>query len=191
MKVSREQAAANRERIVEVAGKLFRENGFDGIGVTDLMKAAGLTHGGFYGHFRSKDDLAAEACSRTMARASERWAALARTAPGAARAEIVKQYLTESHCDGPGKGCLLAALGSDAGRQGRAIRRAFKEGLGSLVDILAKLAPGRSSARKRKQALADMAQMVGAMVLARAVDDRTLAKEILDAAISELTPAAH
>src|ERR1700704_3675230 len=191
MKVSREQAAANRERIVEVAGKLFRENGFDGIGVTDLMKAAGLTHGGFYGHFRSKDDLAAEACSRTMARASERWATLARTSPGDARAEIVKQYLNESHCDGPGKGCLLAALGSDAGRQGRAIRRAFKEGLGSLVDILAKLAPGRSSARKRKQALADMAQMVGAMVLARAVDDRTLAKEILDAAISELTPAAH
>jgi AcrR family transcriptional regulator len=100
MKVSREQAAANRERIVEVAGKLFRENGFDGIGVTDLMKAAGLTHGGFYGHFRSKDDLAAEACSRTMARASERWATLARTSPGDARAEIVKQYLTESHCDG-------------------------------------------------------------------------------------------
>ena len=191
MKVSREQAAANRERIVEVAGKLFRENGFDGIGVTDLMKAAGLTHGGFYGHFRSKDDLAAEACSRTMARASERWATLARTSPGDARAEIVKQYLTESHCDGPGKGCLLAALGSDAGRQGRAIRRAFKEGLGSLVDILAELAPGRSSAGKRKQALADMAQMVGAMVLARAVDDRTLAKEILDAAISDLAPAAH
>jgi TetR/AcrR family transcriptional repressor of nem operon len=191
MRVSREQAAANRERIVEVAGKLFRENGFDGIGVADLMKAAGLTHGGFYGHFRSKDDLAAEACSRTMARASERWAALARMSRGAARVEIVKQYLTESHCDGPGKGCLLAALGSDAGRQGRAIRRAFRDGLGSLVDILAKLAPGRSNARKRKQALADMAQMVGAMVLARAVDDRTLAKEILDAAISELTPAAH
>jgi TetR/AcrR family transcriptional repressor of nem operon len=191
MKVSRAQAAANRERIVEVAGKLFRENGFDGIGVADLMKAAGLTHGGFYGHFRSKDDLAAEACSRTMARASERWAALARVSRGAARAEIVKQYLTESHCDGPGNGCLLAALGSDAGRQGRAIRRAFREGLGSLVDILAKLAPGRSRAAKRKQALADIAQMVGAMMLARAVDDRALAKEILDAAISDLTTGAR
>jgi TetR/AcrR family transcriptional repressor of nem operon len=191
MKVSREQAAANRERVVEVAGKLFRENGFDGIGVADLMKAAGLTHGGFYSHFRSKDDLAAEACSRTMARASERWAALARVSRGAARAEIVKQYLTESHCDGPGNGCLLAALGSDAGRQGRAIRRAFREGLGSLVDILAKLAPGRSRAAKRKQALADIAQMVGAMMLARAVDDRALAKEILDAAISDLTTGAR
>src|SRR5712671_3353842 len=87
MKVSREQAAANLERIVEVAGKLFRERGFDGIGVADLMKAAGLTHGGFYGHFKSKDDLAAEACSRAMARASERWAALARTSRGDPRAE--------------------------------------------------------------------------------------------------------
>jgi TetR/AcrR family transcriptional repressor of nem operon len=191
MKVSREQAAANRERIVEVAGKLFRENGFDGIGVADLMKAAGLTHGGFYGHFKSKDDLAGEACSRAMARASEKWAALARMPRGNARAEIVKQYLTESHCDGPGAGCLFAALGSDVGRQGRPIRRAFREGLRSSVGVLASVSPGRTRAAKRKKALADMAQMVGAVVLARAVDDRTLAKEILNAAISDLTTAAH
>ena len=191
MKVSREQAAANRERIVEVAGKLFRENGFDGIGLADLMKAAGLTHGGFYGHFKSKDDLAGEACSRAMARASEKWAALTRTSRGDARAEIVKEYLTESHCDGPGKGCLFAALGSDVGRQGRPIRRAFREGLARLVDVLAKVAPGRSRAAKRKRAFADLAQMVGAMMLARAVDDRALAKEILDAAMSDLTTAAR
>src|SRR5260370_27815802 len=108
MKVSREQAAANRERIVEVAGKLFRENGFDGIGVADLMRAAGLTHGGFYGHFKSKDDLGGEACSRAMARASEKWAALARMPRGDARAAIVQQYLTEFHCDGPGAGGLFS-----------------------------------------------------------------------------------
>jgi TetR/AcrR family transcriptional regulator, transcriptional repressor for nem operon len=191
MKVSRQQTAANRRRIVEVAGKLFRENGFDGIGVADLMKAAGLTHGGFYGHFKSKDDLAVQACSRAMTRASQNWADLARMSRGDARAEIVKRYLSESRCDGAGKDCLLAALGSDVGRQGRAIRRAFREGLGSLVDVLAKVAPRRTAAAKRKQALADMAQMVGAMVLARAVDDRALAKEILDAAISDLTTAAH
>jgi TetR/AcrR family transcriptional repressor of nem operon len=191
MKVSREQATANRERIVEVAGKLFRENGFDGIGVADLMKAAGLTHGGFYGHFKSKDDLAGEACSRAMARASEKWAALVRMSPGDARAQIVKQYLTESHCDGPGKGCLFAALGSDVGRQERPIRRAFREGLARLVEVLAKVTPGRTRAAKHRQALADMAQMVGAVVLARAADDRTLAKEILNAAISDLTTAAH
>src|SRR5258707_322344 len=109
MKVSREQAAANRERIVEVAGKLFRENGFDGIGVADLMKAAGLTHGGFYGHFKSKDALAADACSPTMARGSGRVAAVARMSRGDARGDDVKQYLAEFHCDGAGEGCRSAA----------------------------------------------------------------------------------
>jgi TetR/AcrR family transcriptional repressor of nem operon len=186
MKVSREQAAANRERIVEVAGKLFREHGFDGIGVADLMKAAGLTHGGFYGHFKSKDDLAAQACGRALARSSQRWVRRAEESAGDARAELIKQYLSEAHRDASGSGCVLAALGSDAGRQGRAIRRALTEGLGSLVDVLAKLAPSRSRAAKRQQALADMAQMVGAMVLARAIDDPTLSKEILDAAIADL-----
>src|SRR3981081_147115 len=87
MKVSREQAAANRERIVEVAGKLFRERGFDGIGVADLMKAAGLTHGGFYGHFKSKDDLAAQACGRVLAHSSQRWVRRAEVSAGDARAE--------------------------------------------------------------------------------------------------------
>src|SRR5215475_15284106 len=101
VRVSREQASKNRKRIVDAAGQLFCERGFDGIGVADLMKAAGLTHGGFYGHFKSKEDLAAEACSRAMARAAEKWAALARMPRGDARAEIVKQYMTESHRDGP------------------------------------------------------------------------------------------
>jgi TetR/AcrR family transcriptional repressor of nem operon len=191
MKVSREQAAANRERIVEVAGKLFREKGFDGIGVADLMKAAGMTHGGFYGHFKSKDDLAAQACGRALARTSERWSALARSSRGDPRRELVKRYLTEAHRDASGKGCVLAALGSEAGRQRRAIRQAFRQGLASLVDILTKIAPGRSRAARRKRALADMAQMVGAMVLARAVGDPAASKEILDAAISDLARAAH
>jgi TetR/AcrR family transcriptional repressor of nem operon len=191
MKVSREQAAANRERIVEVAGKLFRERGFDGIGVADLMKAAGLTHGGFYGHFKSKDDLAAQACGRVLAHSSQRWVRRAEVSAGDARAELIKQYLSEAHRDASGSGCVLAALGSDAGRQGRAIRHALTEGLGSLVGVLTKLAPGRSRAAKRKQALADMAQMVGAVVLARAVDDPALSKEILDAAIADRVTAAQ
>jgi TetR/AcrR family transcriptional repressor of nem operon len=186
MKASREQAAANRERIVEVAGKLFREHGFDGIGVADLMKAAGLTHGGFYGHFKSKDDLAAQACGRALARSSQKM--------GPPRRGVCRRCACRAHQAVPERGasrcvrerCVLAALGSDAGRQGRAIRQALTEGLGSLVGVLTKLAPGRSRAAKRKQALADMAQMVGAMVLARAVDEPTLSKEILDAAIADL-----
>jgi TetR/AcrR family transcriptional repressor of nem operon len=98
MKVSREQAAANRERIVEVASKLFRENGFDGIGIADLMKAAGLTHGGFYGHFESKDELAAEACGRAMARASEKWAERCKAQAGACG------HSADGRSDGAGAG---------------------------------------------------------------------------------------
>jgi TetR/AcrR family transcriptional regulator, transcriptional repressor for nem operon len=191
MKVSREQAAANRERIIEVAGKLFRERGFDGIGVADLMKAAGLTHGGFYGHFKSKDDLAAQACRHALAQSSQKWARRTDVAAGDPRAELIKRYLTGAHRDAAGSGCVLAALGSDVGRQGRAVRQAMTEGLGSLVDVLTKLAPGRSRSARRRQALADVAQMVGAMVLARAVDDPALSNEILDAAIADRITAAQ
>src|SRR5262249_50575609 len=174
MKVSREKAAANRERILEVAGKLFRENGFDGIGVADLMKSAGLTHGGFYGHFQSKDDLAAQACRRALAHSAESWAALAETSRGDRLGLLAKRYLSESHRDSPGQGCVLAALGPEAARQGPAVREAFTQGLQSLVDTLERTVTGRSRAARRKQALAIMAQMVGAMALARAIDDREL-----------------
>src|ERR1051326_1600030 len=95
MKVSREQAAENRERIVQVAAKLFRERGFDGIGVADLMKAAGLTHGGFYGNFSSKDDLVAEASGRALKELSEYWATVIEKAPQSAFATIVDRYLSE------------------------------------------------------------------------------------------------
>jgi len=186
MKVTREQAAENREKIVAVAGKLFREKGFDGIGVADLMQAAGFTHGGFYGHFKSKDDLAAQACRRAFARSAENWTALAESADDPLNA-IYRQYVSERHRDAPGKGCVFATLGPDAARQSRPIRQAFTAGLESLVAMLTKLAPGRSAAAKRRTALSTMAEMVGAIVLARAVDDPALSKEIIDAAVSDLT----
>jgi TetR/AcrR family transcriptional repressor of nem operon len=186
MKVSREQAAKNRDRIIEVAGRLFRENGFDGIGVADLMKGAGMTHGGFYGHFRSKDDLAAQACRRALARSAEKWAALAETMRADRLGAIAKSYLSESHRNSPGQGCVLATLGPDAARQGTVVRRAFTQGLQSLVDILERTVTGRSRAARREQALATMAQMVGAMTLARAVDNRELATEILDATLADI-----
>jgi TetR/AcrR family transcriptional repressor of nem operon len=187
MKVSREQAAENRNRIVEVAGELFREKGFDGIGVADLMKAAGLTHGGFYGHFKSKDALAAECCERALAGALEKWTALGEGARGDALTAIVTHYLSERHRDAPGSGCVFAALGSDAARQDRSIRRTFSQGLASFIDTIASLSPGRTRASKRKKALSTMSQMVGAVVLARAVDDPDLSREVLAAAASDLT----
>src|SRR5437867_6907855 len=106
MKVTREQAAANREKIVEVASTLFRKHGCDGVGVADIMKAAGLTHGGFYGHFDSKDHLAAEACSRAIRRSWEAW--INASSEGGSDA-IVGNYLTSNHRNDHAHGCLFAA----------------------------------------------------------------------------------
>src|SRR5687767_6494448 len=133
MKVSREQAAENRERVVQVAAKLFRERGFDGIGVADLMKAAGLTHGGFYGNFASKDDLAAEASSRAMDETLQNWSTVVAKEPGAGFSRIVDRYVSEGHRDNPGKGCLIAALGSDIRRQARPVRRAATNGIQAFI----------------------------------------------------------
>jgi TetR/AcrR family transcriptional repressor of nem operon len=187
MRVSRHEAAANRERIVEVAGRLFREKGFDGIGVADLMRGAGMTHGGFYGHFGSKEDLAAEACGHALAQAADRWGAIAEAAGDEAFAALARNYLSEARITAPGSGCALAVLGSEAARHGRPLRRVFAAGLEKLVAILTRAAPGAAKAEKRERALAALSQMVGAMVLARSVDDPTLAREILHAATADLT----
>src|SRR5216110_2787030 len=113
MKVSREQAAQNRERIVEAAAQLFRERGFEGIGVADLMKEAGLTHGGFYGHFSSKQDLVAEASARALMRSLALFSDAAERETADPLSAIASAYLSRRHRDKPGEGCLLAALGSD------------------------------------------------------------------------------
>src|SRR5947199_6007747 len=127
MKVSREQAAKNRERILEAAARLFRERGFEGIGVADLMNEAGLTHGGFYGHFSSKDDLIAEASERALAESLPLWSGLASDRSGDPLPAVAAAYLSGEHRDNPGAGCVLAALGPDVSRQGAAVRRAVTD----------------------------------------------------------------
>ena len=185
MKVSRKQAAQNRERIVEAAARLFRERGFEGIGVADLMKEAGLTHGGFYGHFSSKGDLIAEASARALTRSLALWTELAERAPGDdPLSAIAGAYATSRHRDNPGAGCLLAALGPEVSRQGPAVRRAVTDHVRSAFDLLAKLLPGTSRAARRQQAISTYATLVGAMVMARAVNDRSLSQEILDAGLA-------
>ena len=183
MKVSREQAAQNRERILDAAAQLFRERGFDGIGVADLMKEAGLTHGGFYGHFSSKDDLIAQASARELARSLAHWSQVGDRTSGDRLSAIATVYLTSTHRDNPGAGCMLAALGPDVSRQGPAVRRAVTDYVRSVVDLLVKLVPGKSKAARRQKAISAYATLVGAMVLARAVDDRALSQEILDAGV--------
>src|SRR5271155_4746288 len=156
MKVSREKAAENRERIIEAAGALFREKGFGGIGVADIMKAADLTHGGFYGHFASKDDLVAQASERAMVRAAANWGKVVAVAPDKPYAALLKHYLSPRHRDDPGQGCAFAALSGDAARCDNSVRHAFADGLQPLIDILANAIPGRSKAARRRKALAAM-----------------------------------
>jgi TetR/AcrR family transcriptional repressor of nem operon len=191
MRVSKEQAAENRRRVVEVASALFRERGFNGIGVADLMKEAGLTHGGFYGQFASKEDLAAEACAHAMGIAAERWGRTAETKGDDAMAALLDGYLSPRHRDHSAAGCPIAALGVDAARQGGVARSAFTRGLRPFLDVLDRLIPGRSAEARRKAALVTLSGMVGAMILARAVDDPALSEEILEAARTSLgKPAA-
>jgi TetR/AcrR family transcriptional regulator, transcriptional repressor for nem operon len=190
VKVSREKAAANHERILDAASGLFRAKGFAGIGVADIMKKADLTHGGFYGHFHSKDDLVAQASRRTMARSAANWERVVADAPERPYAALLDHYLTARHRDEPGRGCSFAALGNDAARSGAVVRKAFAEGLEPLLDILTSATPGRSKAARRRKAVAAMAGLVGALTLARAVGDAALSDEILEAVHRELLDAA-
>jgi TetR/AcrR family transcriptional regulator, transcriptional repressor for nem operon len=190
MKVSREKAAEHRERIIDAAGALFRAKGFDGIGVADIMKAADLTHGGFYGHFSSKDDLVAQSSKRTMARAAENWSKVAAADSNEPFAALLKRYLSPRHRDDPGKGCAFAALGNDAARSGKAVRKAFAEGIEPLLGILTEAIPGKSRAVRRRKALTAMAALVGALTLSRAVEGNALSNEMLDAVHRELLDIA-
>jgi TetR/AcrR family transcriptional regulator, transcriptional repressor for nem operon len=196
MRVSREKAAEHRDRIIDAAGALFRAKGFGGIGVADIMKAADLTHGGFYGHFASKEDLVAQASRRTMARGAANWTRLVEAAPDNPYAALLAHYLSPKHRDDPGKGCAFAALGNDAARSGKIVRKAFAEGLAPLIDILAqsisgKSVPNKSKAARRRKAVAAMATLVGALTLARAVEGTPLSDETLEAAHRELAAAAR
>jgi TetR/AcrR family transcriptional repressor of nem operon len=190
MRVSREQAAANRERIIDAAGALFREKGFDGIGVADIMKAADLTHGGFYGHFASKDDLVAQACRQVMELAVANWQKTVARAPDDPFAALLTRYLSSRHRDDPGRGCVFAALGADAARSGPLVHDAFADGLEALIGIVAEALPGRSKAARRRKAVSTVTAMIGALLVARAVGNCALSDEILAAARQELLDAA-
>ena len=187
MRVSRAEAAQNRERIIEVAAKLFREHGFDGVGVADLMKSAGLTHGGFYGHFASKEDLMAQACARALESSLGDLQQAAEHGGENAFSAVASAYLSPAHRDQPSEGCVLAALGAEAARRSSPVRGAFTQGVRSVVDALTRLAPGKSKRLQRERALATVASMVGALILARAVDDAELSDEVLRSTLRSIT----
>jgi TetR/AcrR family transcriptional repressor of nem operon len=181
MKVSRIKEAENHERILDVATRLFRERGIDGIGVADLMKAAGLTHGAFYGHFKSKEDLVAQACARAVSRMRQNWTNVIDQATGDPLEALAATYLTPKHRDSAGRGCPMAALGSEIARQGPPVRRAFTDELRPFLDYLSRIVQGSSNNLRRQKALATYAALVGALIVSRAVDDPDLSNEILSA----------
>ncbi|MBI1203738.1 MAG: TetR family transcriptional regulator [Rhodopseudomonas sp.] len=186
MRVSREKAAENRARVIAAASRLFREKGFNGVGVADIMQAADLTHGGFYGQFDSKEDLAAQACQAANATSAKVWQGIAEHAPDKPLQALVDHYLARKHRDKPATGCAFAALAIDAARQGENVRQVFTEGLMSLVDILAAAMPDGSKPQRRRQALAAMSELIGAVILARAVHDPVLSDDILSAARKDI-----
>jgi TetR/AcrR family transcriptional regulator, transcriptional repressor for nem operon len=172
MRMTREKAAESRARIVETASRLFREKGFDGVGLDAIMKEAGLTHGGFYGHFSSKEDLAAEAVACALEQSAGWQSRYANVA------DFVSDYLSESHFADRANGCVLAALGGDVARRGEGVRSGVTSFVRTALARLAGLCGGTAAARRRR-AITTLAGVVGAMTLARAVEDPGLSDEIL------------
>jgi TetR/AcrR family transcriptional regulator, transcriptional repressor for nem operon len=177
---SRLEAAKTRERILGAAAAKFREHGIAATGLADLMSAAGLTHGGFYRHFDSKDQLVAETCATTMTELVHQISANAsvKRGPQGLRA-VVSAYLSAEHRDNAGGGCPLAALGGELARADEKTRAAATEGCLKLIEALAEHYEGLSNEEARKRAGVVLSTMVGALILSRVVADPTLSDAIL------------
>jgi TetR/AcrR family transcriptional repressor of nem operon len=188
MRVSREKFAENREKILTAASVLFRENGFDGVGVADIMKAAGLTHGGFYGHFESKDDLALEVSRKLIERVEERWREQIVDHPERPLHALLDHYIHWRTVDDPGGSCVFASLIQEVSRSEGAVRATFSEGLSTLVDVLQDIMPGETKEARRANATTTLSSMMGAVILARAVEDRALAEQFLVTMRRKLDP---
>jgi TetR/AcrR family transcriptional repressor of nem operon len=182
MRYSKEHKLETHARIVKKASVRLREKGAHGIGVADLMKDAGLTHGGFYAHFDSREALVIEAFVYAMDRSTERWRKLAeQTPPDKRLATIVDSYLTAVHRDDPGHGCALPTLGAEIARESPKTRKAFAAKLDQMIEMLAAQVPGVPNKAARKRALAVIATMMGTLVLARIAGNGDFSDEILGA----------
>ena len=181
MKVTRAIAARNRQNIVDKAGELFRAHGYGGVGIAEIMRAAGLSHGGFYANFDSKEDLIVEASSSAMKGNVDFWRKLHAEGAGLQPRQMVEGYLKNAYAEANAEGCVMAALGSEIARQGEQVRVPLTEQLKELVEVLATMMPPASEGDRRRQSLAAYAGMVGALVLARASTDEVFSQEIIQA----------
>jgi TetR/AcrR family transcriptional repressor of nem operon len=182
MRYSREHKLETHARIVKKASVRLREKGAHGIGVADLMKDAGLTHGGFYAHFDSREALVIEAFAHAMDRGTERWRKLAeQTPPDKRLATLVESYLTSVHRDDPGHGCAIPTLAAEIARESPRTRKAFAAKLEQMIDVFAAQILDVPRKAARKQAMAVIATMMGTMVLARVAGNGDFSEEILGA----------
>jgi len=174
-----EQAELNKERVIAIASAAFRERGFDGVAIAELMARAGLTHGGFYMQFGSKEGLMALATLHASRSRLDLWDKLGTWMPGDALGPVVRQYLSPEHARNPGEGCPVPALASEAARGPASVKATLTQGIKAMICSLARLAPGRSHAAKRERAMVVLSSMIGAVLLARACDDTALGDEVL------------
>jgi TetR/AcrR family transcriptional repressor of nem operon len=182
---------ATHERIVNAAARAIRRSGYAGVGVADIMKDAGLTHGGFYAHFDSREAMLAEAADRAGAEsvaAMERIASDARTQR--ALRSLLTAYLSKAHVEGIETGCAVAALGSEMPRQAPEVRHAATRRIKEMIDLVARQSPDWGKRGAHERALFTVAAMVGALVLARAVDDARLSDELREATLKHLAPSS-
>ncbi|ADH88539.1 transcriptional regulator, TetR family [Ancylobacter novellus DSM 506] len=190
MRVSRVQAEENRQTVINAASRLFREHGFDGIGLKDLMAGAGMTQGAFYKQFESKEDLAAQASRRALEDALGRWSAAAAANPDDPLAAVVDFYLSRGHCAEKSDGCPVVALGADAARHGPDVRASFEAGIKEYLALLGGWIGEGEDGEADRRAMAALATMVGAVLLARAVNDEEMSKQFLQAAAASVTAQA-
>ena len=182
---SRANKREHHDQIVGVAASRFREDGVDRVGVADLMHDAGLTHGGFYRHFSSRDELVAEAVERALHDGGRAMAAVAES-PHDPLAAVIDAYLSTSHRDDLGTSCAVTTLATDVARSNPRARAAYTRQVGVYIDMLVGLLPPGSDAPRRAAAIAALSTLVGAVSMARAVDDEALSDEILASAAREL-----
>ena len=187
MRVSRIQAEENRQKVIDVASRLFRAHGFDGIGLKELMKGAGLTQGAFYKQFASKDDLAAKASERALESATRKWSAAAEANPKDPLGAVIAFYLCPEQRAERMEGCPVVALGSDAARQGVDVKASFEAGIRKYLEMLGGWIGEPDGGDSSGKAMAILSTMVGALVLSRAVNNKRLSKRFLQAAAKSLT----
>jgi TetR/AcrR family transcriptional regulator, transcriptional repressor for nem operon len=179
---------ATHERIVETAARAIRRSGYGGTGVAEIMKEAGLTHGGFYAHFDSREEMLAEAADRAGADGMALLERVAAATPKKPLEALLRTYLSKEHVEGVETGCAVAALGSEMPRQAPKVRRAATRRIKEMIDLVARQSPDWGQPGAHERALVTVATAVGALVLARAVDDPKLSDAVRQAALNHLTP---